>query len=288
LSLLTQNYPLKKPDLTSSVDSWKWLVDSEEEEEMTTQRERAEIFTGLHVPGDPIILFNVWDAGSSKAVAESGAKAIATGSWSVAAAQGFYDAEALPMKLALENISRIVAAVELPVTLDFEGGYATEIDALRSNIAKVLDTGAIGINFEDQIIGGEGLYSIEEQSTRIRAIREVADSKDIPLFINARTDVFLKNGPDTHAGHFDEAVRRGIAYAEAGASGLFAPGLKDPALIKQICERSPLPVNIMVMPDTPSNPEMAALGVARVSYGPGPYRQMIEALKQAALNARVA
>lgn len=246
---------------------------------MTTQKERAEIFANLHIPGNPVVLFNAWDAGTAKAVADAGAKAIATGSWSVAAAHGFFDAEALPLELALANIKRIAGYVDLPVTLDFEGGYANDLATLRSNIENVLDTGAIGINFEDQVIGGEGLHSVEEQSARIRAIRETAEHKGIPLFINARTDVFLKNGPADHAAHFDEAVLRGIAYAEAGASGIFAPGLKDPALIKQFCERLPLPVNIMVMADTPSNKEMAELGVGRISYGPGPYREMMENLK---------
>ncbi|MEP6788181.1 MAG: isocitrate lyase/phosphoenolpyruvate mutase family protein [Acidobacteriota bacterium] len=248
---------------------------------MTTQKEKAELFGSLHIKGEPIILFNIWDAGSAKAVQDAGAKAIATGSWSVAAAQGFFDAEALPLNLALENITRIVGSVGLPVTLDFEGGYATDLATLRSNIEKVIDTAAIGINFEDQIVGGEGLYSVEEQSTRISAIRDAAKTKGIPLFINARTDVFLKNGPSTHAEHFEEAITRGLAYADAGASGLFVPGLKDPKLIKEICSRSPLPVNIMVMTDTPSNQEMAELGVGRISYGPGPYRQIMEALKEA-------
>lgn len=252
---------------------------------MSSQREKAEQFARLHVPGDPIILFNIWDAGSAKAVADAGAKAIATGSWSVAAAHGLFDAEALPMNLALENIARICGAVDLPVTLDFEGGYATDLATLRANIEKVIDTGAVGINFEDQIIGGEGMYSVEEQSTRIAAIREAANNKGIPLFINARTDVFLKNGAAAHAEHFDEAATRTVAYANAGASGIFAPGLKDPGLIRKLCERSPLPVNIMVMADTPSNTEMADLGVARISYGPGPYRQIIEHLTASARNA---
>ncbi|MEQ1604538.1 MAG: isocitrate lyase/phosphoenolpyruvate mutase family protein [Pyrinomonadaceae bacterium] len=249
---------------------------------MSSQKEKAERFAALHISGEPVILFNVWDAGSAKAVADGGAKAIATGSWSVAAANGFYDAEALPLNLALENIARIVNAVDLPVTLDFEGGYATDIDTLKANIAKVIDTGAVGINFEDQVIGGEGMHSIEEQSARIAAIRETANTKGIPLFINARTDVFLQNEPSKHAENFDEAVTRAHAYTAAGASSIFAPGLKDPDLIRTLCERSTLPVNIMVMSDTPSNPEMSALGVARISYGPGPYRQIMEALKTAA------
>jgi 2-methylisocitrate lyase-like PEP mutase family enzyme len=249
---------------------------------MSSQKEKAERFAALHVLGEPVILFNVWDAGSAKAVADAGAKAIATGSWSVAAANGFFDAEALPLDLALANINRIVGAVDLPVTLDFEGGYATDIDTLKANIAKVIDTGAIGINFEDQVIGVSGMHSVEDQSKRIAAIRDTANEKGIPLFINARTDVFLQNEPSKHAEHFDEAVRRALAYTEAGASSVFAPGLKDPDLIKELCERVKLPVNIMVMSDTPSNAEMAALGVGRISYGPGPYRLVMEALKTAA------
>lgn len=249
---------------------------------MTSQKEKAELFASLHIKGDPIILFNIWDAGTARAVAEAGAKALATGSWSVAAANGFFDAEALPLNLAFENIERIVKAVDLPVTLDFEGGYATDIDTLKANIEKVIDTGAIGINFEDQIISGSGMHSVEAQSARIAAIREAANAKGIPLFINARTDVFLQIEPSKHAEYLDEAVTRAHAYTEAGASSIFAPGLKDPDLIKELCDRAKLPVNIMVMSDTPSNQEMAALGVGRISYGPGPYRQAMEALKNAA------
>jgi len=249
---------------------------------MITQTEKADAFSGLHVKGDPVILFNIWDAGSAKAVADAGAKAVATGSWSVAAAHGLFDAEALPMALALDNISRIVGAVDQPVTLDFEGGYATEPDRLKLNIVKVIETGAVGINFEDQVIGGDGIYAIDDQSNRIAAIRETANNIGIPIFINARTDVFLKNEPGKHAEKLEEAITRASAYAKAGASGFFAPGLKAPELIRILCERSTLPVNIMVMSDTPSNKEMAGLGVARISYGPGPYRQMVAALEAAA------
>lgn len=247
----------------------------------------ARRFHDQHVKGNPLILFNVWDAGSAQAVADSGAKAIATGSWSVAAANGFTDAEQMPMQASIDNIERIVAAVDLPVTLDFEGGYAADAAGLKLNIAKVIAAGAVGINFEDQIIAGEGLYSIEEQAERLKAIRETADESEVALFINARCDLFLKNGPETHAEHLDAAIERSHAYVEAGASGFFAPGLKDPRLIKRLCDESPLPVNIMVMADTPSNREMADLGVARISYGPRPYRQMIENLKKAALAAFV-
>lgn len=253
------------------------------EGQVTTQKEKAERFRDLHVKGDPVILFNIWDAGSAKAVEEAGAQAIATGSWSVAAANGFVDGEELPLEVALANATRIVAAVELPVSIDFEGGYATAQPDLKENIKALIATGAIGMNFEDQVVGGEGLYSIEEQSSRIASIREVAEQAAIPFFINARTDVFLKTYPAKHDEHqLDEAIRRTAAYAAAGASGLFAPGLRDRAFIAKLCEASPIPVNIMVLPDTPPAAELARLGVARISHGPGPYRQMMEALKQAA------
>src|SRR4051812_5540158 len=136
-----------------------------------TQAEKARLFASLHRPGDPVVLYNVWDAGSAAAVAEAGAKAIATGSWSVAAAHGFHDAEALPLELALANAARVAAAVALPVTIDFEGAYAVEPAGAAANVARLQATGTIGCNFEDQVIGGEGLHPVEVQSARIRAMR---------------------------------------------------------------------------------------------------------------------
>lgn len=253
---------------------------------MTTQKEKADRFRDLHVKGNPLILFNIWDAGSAKAVEEAGAKAIATGSWSVAAANGFGDGEKLPLDFALANLERIVASINAPVTLDFEGGYTQDNAELKDNIKKVIAAGAIGINFEDRIVGGEGLYTIEEQRVRIEAIREASEQAETPLFINARTDVFLQTYPAQHdQSQLDEAIRRAAAYAGAGASGLFAPGLRDPEFIEKLCELSPLPVNIMVLPDTPPTVELAKLGVARISYGPGPYRRMMDALKEAGRKA---
>ncbi len=253
---------------------------------MTTQKERAEAFHRLHIKGDPLILFNIWDAGSAKAVKAAGAAAIATGSWSVAAANGFDDGENVPFEVALDNLERITTAVDLPVTLDFEGGYTADKTELQDNVRKVIRAGAVGINFEDQVVGGDGLYSIDDQSARIRAIREAAEAASVPLFINARTDVFLKTYPAKHnEAQLAEAIQRAAAYTEAGASGFFAPGLRTVDYIKKLCTDSPIPVNIMVLPDTPSNGELGKLGVARISYGPGPYRQMMEALTEAARKA---
>ena len=253
---------------------------------MTTQKEKAEVFTSLHIKGSPVILFNIWDAGSARVIEQAGAKAIATGSWSVAAANGYDDGEKIPIELVLANLERIVKSVALPVTLDFEGGYATNIAELKENITNVIAAGGIGINFEDRIVGGGGLHSIEDQSARIEAIRTAADTAGIPFFINARTDVFLQTYPAANnEEQLQQALQRAEAYAKAGASGLFAPGLRDPDLIKKLCDESPLPVNIMVLPDTPTTKTMAELGVARISYGASPYRQMIAALKEAAQKA---
>jgi len=250
---------------------------------MTTQKQRTDEFSRLHIKGDPLILFNIWDAGSAKAVQDAGAKAIATGSWSVAAANGFEDGENLPFDIAIAGLQRIAAAVDVPVTFDFEGGYATDLSQLQDNIRKVIEAGAVGVNFEDQIVGGDGLYSIDEQADRIKAIREAAS---IPLFINARTDVFLKTYPAEHTkDQLDEVIRRAAAYADAGASGLFAPGLRDTNFIKKLCNDSSIPVNVMVLPDTPPAKELATLGVARISHGPGPYRQVMQALTEAARKA---
>lgn len=253
---------------------------------MITQRKGANLLKSLHIKGDPLILFNIWDAGSAKALQEIGARVIATGSWSVAAAHGYEDGEKLPFDLALANLQRIIASVNLPVTIDLEGGYGQSPKQVQETIIKVIKAGAVGINFEDQIIGGEGLYSIEDQCARLKAARAAAEQASIPLFINARTDVFLKSNPADHDdNHLEEAVRRASAYAESGASGFFAPGLRDARHIEKLCELSPIPVNIMVLPDTPSRKQMASLGVARISYGPGPYRQVMETLKEAGRKA---
>ena len=249
------------------------------------QIDRAKLFASLHVKGDPLILFNIWDPGSARAVSEAGTKAIATGSWSVAAANGLDDGEDVPLDLVLANAKRIVAAVDLPVTIDFEGGYGKTPEAVAENIRRLLATGAVGCNFEDQIVGGDGLCSIDDQCARIKAIRRAAEQAGVPFFINARTDLFLKADPAQHGDHLQEALLRAQAYERAGASGFFAPGLAQSDLIRQLCEQSPLPVNIMIMPDTPSPRELAALGVARISHGPGPYRQMAASLTAAAQQA---
>ena len=244
--------------------------------------QRARDFAALHVRGNPVIIYNAWDAGSARAVASAGAKAIGTGSWSVAAAHGFDDGEKIPLELVLDNARRIVAAVSLPVTLDFESGYAHGGIALEANIARVIEAGVVGINFEDQVIASGAMVPVEEQADRIRAVRRAADAAGVPLFINARTDVFLKNDVAKHERVVDEAIARGKAYASAGASGLFVPGIRDASQIDRVCGAVSLPVNVLFYPELPSRERLARGGVARISYGPRPYRETMTRLTEAA------
>jgi len=242
------------------------------------QVEKAKRFAELHVAGTPLLLYNAWDAGSAKAILEAGANAIATSSWSVAAAQGYGDGEAIPIGFAEQIVGRITATVDIPVTVDFEGGYSEDDGELAANIARLLDLGVIGINFEDRIVKGSGLYSVERQARRIAAIRKAAAQKGVDLFINARTDAFFEHGDDA----VGEALDRAKAYAAAGASGFFVPGLVNDALIGRVAEAVTLPVNVMVMDGVPSNRRLSELGVARISYGPIPYVRAMIGLRQEA------
>ncbi len=250
---------------------------------MQKQWERAAAFKALHVPGRPLILFNIWDAGSAKAVAAGGAKALATGSWSVAAANGFPDGERIPLDLCVANLRRIVDAVDLPVTLDLESGYGADPAAVGEAFARVVQAGAIGCNIEDSFPESGSLRETADQAARLRAARAAADGLGVPAFLNARTDVFFQAGPDRHdEGMVAAALERGRAYADAGADGLFVPGVVSERLIGLLVEGSPLPVNIMAGAATPPAARLAELGVARISHGPGPYRQAMRALEEAA------
>jgi 2-methylisocitrate lyase-like PEP mutase family enzyme len=250
---------------------------------MATPAEVFRAFAALHAPGDPVILYNVWDPGTAQAVAEAGARAIATGSHPVANAQGFPDGQRIPIGLALANAARIVESVALPVTIDFEGAYAIAPEEVAANAARLAATGAVGCNFEDQVIGGEGLHSIELQAARIRAMREAVGPD---FFINARTDTFLKVRREDHdVALVEAALERAHAFAEAGASGLFVPLLADLALLERFCAAAPLPVNAIAFPGAPSAKDYAAAGVARISHGPYPWRQAMAALKEAAAAA---
>ena len=237
-----------------------------------TQVEKAQSLRALHQKGTPVVIYNIWDAGGAKTLEDAGAKAVATGSAPVAMAHGYADGEQIPLEFVLQIVERIASTVSLPVSVDFEGGYAREPEGITANVVKVIKAGAVGVNFEDRIVAGGGLYSVEEQAKRVKAVRAAGDQTGVPLVINARTDLFLGTDEATHEGSVAEAIERGKAYAAAGADCFFVPGLKNLDLIKQIVDAVSLPVNVIMLPPLSSVAEIAALGVGRVSYGPMAYK----------------
>ncbi len=252
---------------------------------MDPLNEKAMRFRKLHVPGQPLVLFNIWDPGSAKAVAAAGASAIATGSWSVANACGYSDGEQVPLELVLDNLARIVRATDCPTTVDLESGYGNTPEMVASSVARSIKAGAVGCNLEDSFPENGKLREIAAQVERIRCAREAAEESGVPYFINARTDVFFQPGVAHDDAAVAHALLRAKAYADAGADGIFAPGLTDENLIAKLAAASPLPLNIMASDKTPPLAALAKAGVARLSYGPGPYIQMLKALTSAAKEA---
>jgi 2-methylisocitrate lyase-like PEP mutase family enzyme len=237
-----------------------------------------ETFAALHVPGDPVILYNIWDVGSARAVAEAGAKALATGSHPVGDASGFGDAQQVPLDYVFANAGRIVEAIHLPLSVDFEGAYSADPDEGAANVARLAETGAIGCNFEDQLVGGEGIHPLDLQVKRIAAIRwAVGDD----FFINARTDLFLKTKTHDDA-LVDQVIERGKAFANAGASGFFVPRLSDPGQIERVVREVPLPLNVIAFPGAPDKKVWAEAGVARISHGPFPHKALMAKLTEMA------
>jgi len=242
---------------------------------------KFETFAALHVPGNPVVLYNIWDAGSAQAVANAGAKALATGSHPVGDASGFGDGQKVPLVYVLANARRIMTTVDLPLTVDFEGAYSTDPAEGGGNVAHLKATGVVGCNFEDQVIGGEGLHPLDLQVRRISAIRNAVGDD---FFINARTDLFLKTQTYDDA-LIDQVIERGKAFADAGASGFFVPRLADPSQIERVVREVPLPLNVIAFPGAPDKKVWADAGVARISHGPFPHRALMAKLEEMAREA---
>jgi 2-methylisocitrate lyase-like PEP mutase family enzyme len=238
-------------------------------------------FAALHQPGNPVVLYNIWDVGSALAVVAAGARALATGSHPVADANGWPDGQQVPLDFVLDNARRIVGAVDLPLTVDFESAYSIDPAEGAANVARLKETGAVGCNFEDLVIGGDGVQPLDEQARRIRAIRDAVGSD---FFINARTDLFLKTQIYDDA-LVDQVIERGKAFADSGASGFFVPRLADPAQIERIVAAVPLPLNVIAFPGAPDKKVWADAGVARISHGPFPHRALMAKLAEMARDA---
>ena len=248
-----------------------------------TQADRARALLKLHHAQAPLVLINVWDALSARVIEELGFLALATTSAGVSWVHGFADGEELSRDAMLASVKSIVAVSRVPVTADAEAGYGRNIEDAVATARGVLDAGAVGLNFED-VHGGELLESGLQQQ-RISAMRMIAGDAGVPLVINARTDVFLNDlGPDD-AWRFDEAVRRGNAYLEAGADCIFVPGVVDEPTIDRLVKAIRGPVSMLAGPSNTVT-RYKALGVARVSVGSNSVSYAFAQLRNAALSAR--
>jgi 2-methylisocitrate lyase-like PEP mutase family enzyme len=214
-----------------------------------------------------LILPNAWDAASAAVIAQAGAQAVATTSGGIAWSAGHHDGQGLARAEMTGRVREIVSAVTVPVTADIEGGYGPGPRDVAATVQEVIGAGAVGVNIEDSRVPGGPLFEPAEQAARVQAARAAAASAGLgELFINVRTDVFLfgVGAPETRPA---EVLTRCRAYADAGADGLFVPGLLDLEIIAKLAAASPLPVNVMAGPGAPPVAELAAAGVRRVSVG---------------------
>jgi 2-methylisocitrate lyase-like PEP mutase family enzyme len=233
---------------------------------VTAVRERADQLRTLHVPGKPLVLPNVWDAAGARAVVAAGFPAVATASAAVAPSLGYEDHEGTPPDEMFAAVARIAGAVAVPVTADIERGYRLPAGEIA---ARLVAAGAVGCNLEDSDARTGELVPVEEQAQLLAGVRAAAPQ----LVINARVDVFL-HGSGSREERVAEAVRRGKAYAEAGADCVYplvVDGL-DLAEARALVEGIGVPVNVAFLPGGPSLAELAEAGVARISFGPGLFR----------------
>ena len=224
----------------------------------------AEVFASLHRVGEPLLLANAWDVASAVAVQAAGAHAIATTSAGVAWSLGVPDAGGLDAEHAAAVIGRIAAAVSVPVSADIEAGYGDSPDAVATTVAAVLRAGAVGVNLEDRRDGGS-LFGAAEQAERLTAARTAAG--EVPVWINARTDIFLSKACPSIAAGVAAALERAAVYKVAGADSLFVPGLVELRALTELAA-GPLPVAVMAGPGAPTVAELTAAGVVRISLGP--------------------
>jgi 2-methylisocitrate lyase-like PEP mutase family enzyme len=232
------------------------------------------IFRNLHrQPGQPLVLANIWDAGSARLVESLGAKAIATTSAGVAWSLGYPDGNQLPFDKLAHVVRGIVDAVRVPVTIDVEGGYADDPAAVVERLKPVIHAGIAGINIED------GADAPSVLARKIEVLKQSTTSVGLDLFVNVRTDVYLRNlSPDEEK--VSETLRRATIYRLAGADGLFVPGIVDARQIREVASGTELPLNVMSFPGLPGLPELASFDVRRLSAGSAIFQVLWQHLAQ--------
>jgi 2-methylisocitrate lyase-like PEP mutase family enzyme len=246
---------------------------------MQSQIEKAEDFRRRHRGTGVLVLPNAWDVASARILEEAGFPAIATTSAGIAFSLGYPDGQRISREEMLARIGRIARAVKVPVTADVEWGYGSMPEEIAQTTREVIEAGAVGMNLEDTSGNSDQpLLPLERVLEKMNAVRAAAAATRVPIVLNARTDVYLLEGGDSDA-NYAEAVRRLVAFRDAGADCVFAPGLKDAATIGRLVKDVACPLNILAVPGTPSIAELEKLGVARVSVGSGFMRATIGSLR---------
>ena len=252
-----------------------------------TQAAKADTFRLLHHNGQMLVLPNIWDSLGASLLQSLGYAAVATASASIAFTNGHDDGENIPFTDLLRILKRIVNSVDIPVTADVESGYADNNAALEYNIQQMIETGIAGINIEDTNKQTGQLLSIDAQCEKIQLIRKIASQMEVPLFINARTDVYLKANTGASATEkLGETLIRGKAYLAAGGDCFFPVLIKEQHDIETVVSEVGAPVNIIALPGVPDLKTLKEIGVARVSLGPGFLKTAMLAMQQLAITLK--
>ncbi len=242
----------------------------------TTQNQMAQKFRALHAPGRFLVLPNAWDVASARVAEDAGAEAIATSSAAVAWAHGYADGEHLPKARLLQLVADIVRLAKVPVTADSEAGYSADVAEVAAFVVSMAKAGAVGINIED------GTLPPPVLAQKIKAIKQASAREGVEVFVNARTDVYLKSLVPAEKA-MDETLARGKLYRDAGADGFFVPGLVDAAGYRKVADAIDLPINAMIWPKLPDTAALKDAGVRRVSAGAGMSRAAMGAMRRATL-----
>jgi len=250
------------------------------------QNTKATTLRAMHRGPKLLLLPNAWDVASARIFEESGFGAIATTSAGVAFSLGYPDGQKISKEEMLARVARIARAVKVPVTADVESGYGGRPEDAAQTAREVIAAGAVGMNLEDATHNDETpLVELPLQLEKIHAVKEAAMKARVLLVLNARTDVYLLE-VGSPATRYDEALKRLIAFRDAGAECVFIPGVRDPETIARFVRDLQCPINILAGPGSPSIPELERVGVARVSLGSGPMRATLGFLQRMAKELR--
>jgi len=247
---------------------------------MTSQAEKAERFRALHHANRPLILPNAWDVPSARVFEDAGFPAVATSSAGVMVSLGYPDGEKMPRRELAAVVERIASRLSIPLSADVVSGFGRTTHAALVTVRSMIEAGAVGINLEDLDPTGQGMYSPRSQVKKIEAIRELGKTVGVPLVINARTDA-LRQAPGNEEERLREAIRRSIAYRDAGADCVYPMGLTDAESISKFVDELRCPVNVMIRKGLPPVAELERLGVKRVSFGPSASYATLGLLKRA-------